>query len=215
MIVFSMKLIFLFLTFIYLLVVGMNCSPNSMKGNSSLNASRESDLLAKQADLPLALQNGEQTLTSMLNVAGITQATAGINNEFAIRSTSLSEKSYLTVMNGPLFLSSTSLAGEVCNALIARERPLAQGQRTFFQLTNFAAGPASITDAEYNQTIANLGLSAWGRALSETEKTLFVDFKNDFILSLTAAARTQAAQTNNLYISTCAAVLSSFEFLTF
>lgn len=208
------KITFLGLALSYVLVSGMNCSPNAMQSSVNQTLSVD-DFSSKPIDLPLSLQNAEQTLISMQNVTGIKPLTGGINNEFSIRSSSLSDRGALTVINAPLFLSSTSLAGEFCNALIAKEKPMPLANRQFFKLTNFSTGPDKITSDEFSQTIDQMSTTFWGRAPASEEKTLLTNYYMDYVSSLDSANRAKATQTSGLYLSICAAMLSSFQFLTF
>jgi hypothetical protein len=121
----------------------------------------------------------------------------------------------LSKINAPLLLSATSLAGEVCNALIAKERPLAANMRVYFQNVNFAAGPSQISDANFNSTLLQLTQKFWGRAPSSEEAQIFSEFRNGHIAALTPAESTATAQTGVFYLSLCSSVLSSFDSLTF
>jgi hypothetical protein len=148
-------------------------------------------------------------------VTGLGTATAGINTEYGIRNTSFAVTSELSKINAPLLLSATSLAGEVCNALITKERPLAANTRSYFQSVNFGAGPAQITDATFDSTLLQLTQKFWGRSPSSEEAQIFADFRNQHITALTATERTATAQTGIFYLSLCTSVLSSFDSLTF
>lgn len=192
---------------------GFNCSMSKMhslgsSGNESLSST-------KTENLPYALLNAEQALSSMLNVTEQPQASTGVRNEFNIRNSAFSVNSYLSSMNAPMLLSATSLAGEVCNSLIARERPLAANQRLFFQSVNFNAGPAQITAADYASVVSVFSQKVWGRAIASEEADFFNQYYTDFMATLTTAERTQTAKTSAFYLSVCAATLSSFDSLTF
>jgi hypothetical protein len=177
-------------------------------GNESISTS-------KAENLPYALLNAEQALSSMLNVTEQPQANTAVRNEFNIRNSAFSVNSYLASMNAPMLLSATSLAGEVCNSLIARERPLAGPQRLFFEGVNFAAGPAQINGPDYASVVQVFSQKVWGRSLASEEAEFFNQYYTDFMATLTTAERTQAAKTSAFYLSVCAAVLSSFDSLTF
>lgn len=192
---------------------GFNCSMSKMHSIGS--SSNESISNSKAENLPYALLNAEQALSSMLNVTEQPQASTAVRNEFNIRNSAFSVNSYLASMNAPMLLSATSLAGEVCNSLIARERPLAGPQRLFFQNVNFAAGPTQITAADYASVVGVFSQKVWGRAIASEEAAFFNQYYTDFMATLTTAEQTQAAKTAAFYLSVCAAALSSFDSLTF
>lgn len=195
-------------------VTGFNCSASKMHsllGNGTL----ESNSTSKAENLPYALLNGEQALSSMLNVTEQTQVSNGVRNEYNVRNSAFSVNSYLSSMNAPMLLSATSLAGEVCNSLVARERGLAVDQRLFFNSVNFTVGPSQIQSADYENTVSVFANKVWGRNPSSAERDLFNDYYSDFLLNLSAAEKTQNAKTAALYMSVCAAVLSSFDALTY
>jgi hypothetical protein len=195
-------------------VMGFNCSASKMHSLLG-NGSMESNSASKSENLPYALLNAEQALSSMLNVTEQPQASTGVRNEFNIRNSAFSVNSYLSSMNAPMLLSATSLAGEVCNSLVARERALTATERIFFGAVNFATGPSQIAAADYERTVRVLTNKVWGRAPTSAEVDLFTEFYADFLLDLPAAERTQNAKTSALYISVCAAALSSFDALTY
>lgn len=193
--------------------IGFNCAVSKMVAIGT--SSNESSSLEKSEDLPFALLNAEQALSSMLNVTGQVQPNQAIRNEFNIRNSSFSVDSYLSSMNAPMLLSATSLAGEVCNTLVAQERALAANARVFFTNVNFAAGPSQIQEAQYLNTLDRFSRKVWGRALASEESELFSTFYADYLESLTMAERGQGAKTSTFYMSVCSAMLSSFESLTF
>jgi hypothetical protein len=197
------------------IVTGFNCSAQRAHSVKTNFSSDETSLISKGEDLPYSLLNAEQALASMINVTGLGTSTTNINNEYNIRSSSFAEVSNLSKINAPMLLSATSLAGEVCNALIAKERPLATNARAYFQSVNFAAGPAQIDNASFDNTVLRLTQKFWGRAPSSEEAQMLVDFRNEHIAALTAAERAAVAQTATFYLSLCSSVLSSFDSLTF
>ncbi|MBY0383883.1 hypothetical protein K2X05_01880 [bacterium] len=192
---------------------GFNCSASKMHSMGS--SGNESVSTSKAENLPYALLNAEQALSSMLNVTEQPQANTAVRNEFTIRNSAFSVNSYLSSMNAPMLLSATSLAGEVCNSLIARERPLAANQRLFFQSVDFNGGPAQITGTQYASVVSVFSQKVWGRTIASEESDFFNQYYTDFMATLTTAERTQAAKTSAFYLSVCSAVLSSFDSLTF
>jgi hypothetical protein len=193
-------------------VVGFNCSPSKMYSLGS--SSNDSSSVSKSEDLPYALLNADQALSSMLNVTGQSVSSAAVRNEFNIRNSAFAVNSYLSSMNAPMLLSATSLAGEVCNSLVTTERA-AGATRAFFTGVNFATGPSTITVGSYEAVLDKFSQKVWARDLSDTETKLFSDYRTEYLATLTPAEQTQAAKTTAFYMSVCSAFLSSFDALIF
>lgn len=193
-------------------VVGFNCSPSKMYSLGS--SSNESSSVSKSEDLPYALLNADQALSSMLNVTGQSVSSTAVRNEFNIRNSAFAVNSYLSSMNAPMLLSATSLAGEVCNSLVTTERATG-ATRSFFTGVNFATGPSTITVASYEAVLDKFSQKVWARDLSDSETKLFSDYRTDYLATLTPAEQTQAVKTTAFYMSVCSAFLSSFDALIF
>jgi hypothetical protein len=193
-------------------VLGFNCSPSKMYSLGS--ASNESSSVSKSEDLPYALLNADQALSSMLNVTGQSTTSTAVRNEFNIRNSAFAVNSYLSSINAPMLLSATSLAGEVCNNLVTMERT-AGATRSFFTGVNFAAGPSTITTGSYEAVLGNFARKVYARELLDNELSLFSTYRTDYLATLTPAEQGQAAKTSALYMSVCSAFLSSFDALIF
>ncbi len=193
-------------------VLGFNCSPSKMYSLGS--SSSESSSVSKSEDLPYALLNADQALSSMLNVTGQSVSSTAVRNEFNIRNSAFAVNSYLSSMNAPMLLSATSLAGEVCNSLVTSERT-AGATRSFFTGVNFNTGPSTITVGSYEAVLARFSQKVWARDLSENEAKLFVDYRTEYLATLTSAEQGQTAKTSAFYMSVCSAFLSSFDALIF
>lgn len=196
-----------------LFVTGFNCALSKMH---SLQGSNDSLSMATKAeDYPYALLNGEQILSSMLNLTEQTSASQQVRNEYNLRNTTFSTDNYLNSMSASMFLSATSLAGEVCNSLVAKEKALAVDQRSFFTSINFSLPPMQITINDYMNSAQIFSNKIWGRSLASTETDAFEEFYKNFQQDLAANEKTQAAKTSALSISICTAFLASFETLIF
>ncbi|WP_413291046.1 hypothetical protein [Bdellovibrio sp. HCB337] len=175
----------------------------------------QEEVNSEKLGLPFALLSAEQTLVSMMKVTNTTVASNALLTEYSGRYGALAAGNDLSMMNGPLMLGSTSLAGEVCNSLLTQEKALADGSRNFFNGINFTTGVASVSDVAYNTAIRGMARSFWGRLETTEEQALMATFKTDFINALAANVRTQAASTNNLILGTCAAMLSSLDAISY
>jgi len=208
---------------------GFNCAPPSFQvaddGSASLVLSSNgivpvddvgTSTLETKTDLPFALLTAEQVFFSMLNVTDQQNFSNAIRDEYAIRSGSFSVIPDLKTVNGPMLLAITSLSGEVCNGLVAREQAIADvSQRKFFGSVNFAQAIANLNAAGYTDVVTKLSNSFLGRAPSSAELTIFNSFRTDFTAAIPAANIGQAAQTRALVLSTCSALLSSFEVFSY
>lgn len=208
---------------------GFNCAPASFnvanQGDSAILSSNGiipiddvglDGTLDQKTNLPYALQTSEQVFNSFINLTDQPNFSNTIMNEFNIRSGTLSVKSDLKFMNAPMLFAITSLAGEVCNGLVAREQAIVDTtQRKFFSSVNFAQAITSLDQASYTSTVTRLANSFWGRAPSSEEIQLFDGFRTDFIAAIPAAQAAQAAQTRALALSTCTAMLATFDVYTY
>lgn len=185
---------------------------SSNLGSSGLDDEVNSEKLG----LPYALLSAEQTLSSMLKVANLTTASTAIINEYNSRYGSLAAGNDLSMVNGPLMLGSTSLAGEVCNSLLTQEKAITDASaRNFFSSINFNAGISSVTDAGFEASVRGMARSFWGRNEDAEELALLKQYKTEFNDALAANARTQAASSSNLMLATCAAMLSSVDAISY
>lgn len=195
-----------------LATLSFNCAPSLFQtmDYSYLASGKVDDEFSTKLS-PWVLQNTGQVLETMASVTGFSQNISGNQRaEYDARTGSLSQTDKVSDINAPLQMGSTSLAGEFCNGVIARES--ANGAaRKFFVGVNFGAGIATNSAASYQASIDVMAQSFWGRDLTDEEALILTDYYNDFV----ATAGTAAAQTRNLYLSTCSAMLASFDALTY
>jgi hypothetical protein len=201
-----------------LLMVGFNnCgSPDPVTTNEQASLGEpapETD--SEKLGIPYALLSAEQTLSSMLKVTNVTAAPAAVTTEYNSRYGALAAGNDLSMANAPLMLSSTSLAGEVCNTLVTQEKALAAASRSFFGGVNFAAGISSIDETAMSTSIRGMARSFWGRNENAEEYEMLKQYKLDFTEALAANARTQAASSANVMTALCSAMLSSLDAITY
>jgi len=207
---------------------GFNCAPPSFNvANQGANAILSSNgiipvddvggsTLDQKTDLPYALLTSEQVFNSFINLTDQPNFSNTIMNEYNLRSGTFSVTPDLKFMNAPMLFAITSLAGEVCNGLVAREQAIADtSQRKFFSNVNFAQAIANLDQESYTSTIGRLANSFWGRAPSSDEIQIFREFRTDFIAAIPANQVNQAAQTRALALSTCTAMLATFDVYTY
>jgi hypothetical protein len=218
----SIKFLFYVLPSMFVITVSFNnCGRyGDLQGSlesSSTSASSEPEATtdSEKLGIPYALLSAEQTFASMLRVSNTSTVSTALSTEYTNRYGSLAAGNDLSMANGPLMLGATSLAGEVCNSVVTVEKAQAGTARSFFGSVNFATGVSSVTDDQFNASVRGMARSYWGRNETAAELALLQTFKGEFITALAANARTQAASTSNLMLATCAAMLSSFDALSY
>jgi len=184
-------------------------------GSSGGTGIAENEVNSEKLGIPYALLSAEQTLASMMRVTNLTTASNTLITEYNNRYGSLAAGNDLSMVNGPLMLGSTSLAGEVCNTVLTQEKALADTARNFFGSINFAAGIASVSDANFEVAVRGMARSFWGRNENTAELALLKQYKTEFNDALAAAARTQPASSSNLMLATCAAMLSAVDAISY
>jgi hypothetical protein len=195
--------------------LSFNCAP-SLFQSATYSSSGSMSLFStfSKVNTPVSLMSGEQIYQSMLNVTGQTQgATTTQADEYQSRINAFPTADSLSNMSSPMMLAASSLAGEVCNGLVAKEKALGASSRRFFQAIDFTKKPADNTLAGFLSAADVLAVSAWGRHMSTDEQKIFSDYFEEYKANLTTT--NNAAQTDNLCISACAAVLSSFDALVY
>ncbi len=164
---------------------------------------------------PYAQMTAEQQFNSMLNVTGQAAPSGTMKAEYILRQGSLADNDNLAGVTAPLLMASTSLAGEVCNGLLSKEKAMAAASRTFFQQVDFNQTIAANSAAGYSASAEALAQALYGRSLSAEEQAILVGFYTEFNADLTAAQAAQPAQTGALYLSLCSGMLASYDSMTY
>lgn len=196
-----------------LATLSFNCAPSLFEAHKHESASSvvAHDVFGDQKTSPWVLQNTFQVFSSMASLTGqYMGVTAAQLQEYDIRAGALSQTDRLTEINAPLQLAATSLAGEFCNGLITKESA-ANAVRKYFTGVNFGTGLASNNATQFATSVDAMARSFWGRNASADELAILNAYYTDFV----ATAGTATAQTKSLYLSTCAAMLSSFDAITY
>ena len=164
---------------------------------------------------PYAQMTAEQQFNSMLNVTGQSAASGTLKAEYVLRQGSLADNDNLAGVTAPLLMASTSLAGEVCNGLLVKEKAMAAASRTFFQQIDFTKTIAANSGTAYSASAEALAQALYGRSLTTDELAILVAFYTEFNAGLTAAQAAQPAQTGVLYLSLCSGMLGSYDSMTY
>lgn len=194
--------------------------------------------------LPQALLTSPQIYQSLLNLTEQTNSVSNNQmNEFSRREGAFAVSSELNLVNAPMMLALASFSGEVCNGLVQREQALAADSRKYFQSINFQDPVQNISMESYNSIVTNMTKSFWGRDPSAEELALFNTYRTEFTTpetstsvqannsaqtksslmvlggssssSSTTTQQSPVQQTRSLVLSTCAAVLSSFDVFSY
>ncbi|MBX3023215.1 MAG: hypothetical protein KF799_16190 [Bdellovibrionales bacterium] len=189
--------------------LSFNCAPSMFQAPKGHGFSFSSfDVFAAPKVSPYSLMTSRQTYKTFLNVTGQEgAATTAQQNEYDLRSATLATTDRLTNVNAPLQMAATSLAGEMCNGLLAKEIALPAASRRFFGQVDFARSAAQNTPAAFDAAVGMMATSFWGRAPSSEESKLL----NSFYTEFSAGAGTAAAGTRNLYLAACTGMLAAFD----
>ncbi|MES2962840.1 MAG: hypothetical protein V4760_03045 [Bdellovibrionota bacterium] len=153
----------------------------------------------------VGISYSENTFTSMLNQTGVAAPSAATRTAVTTQFSKLSETGKADSVTAPMWISITTVAGELCNDLVNQERALAAASRRFYTGIDFAVGPASISAAAKDDVIRRLARSFWGRNETAQEKTLILSSFNGTFTSATAAD----TQSGAMFL--CTAMLSSLD----
>lgn len=224
---------FLAITAAALVHFGQGCSGNSFEIAPGLNVDDSQSLQfssthhhSKLESEP-ALQNFEQILASMINLTGLDMvsynnqglepipANRRITAEYISRNTLFTNSPDPSGLSSPLLLSATSLASTVCDALIEKERVIANSNdRMFFKDVDFTKAVGVLSDKAFDKITDKMAFEFWSRELTEEEREAFSAAKIEYKANLTAG-QSAAAQTRGLVLMTCTAALSSYDSISF
>lgn len=191
-----------------------NCAPSMFQAKSGDFSSLSStgDVFSAVRNSPYTLMTARQTYKTFLNVTG--QEGAQTNNqlnEYTARFSTLATTDRVTNLNAPLQMAATSLAGEVCNGLLAKEVAAPAANRKFFGQVDFTRAASANTRAAFDSAIEVMANSFWSRPPSEEEKTMLGSFYTEF----SGSAGTAAAGTRTMYLAACTGMLAAFDTYTY
>jgi len=200
-------------------LLGFNCS-----GFGTADMAALTSVMSKteETQVPVAVLSSEQLLKAMLSVTGTEgiedNATAEdklISSTYDERSGSLPSGQDLKLATGPMQISAANIASAVCAKAVDREREVAEDareRRLFFREMDFSKGLSAQNSNSVSMAFERLARNAWRRDVSDQEVDQIVEFAQEFSRE---ASPTDVAQTRMLAISTCTAVLSSIDAITY
>lgn len=219
--IYQIKLVLLVLIFGALSVVGFNCGRPQFQVDQNLvsysNDSSSAMLVSSsdKVDTAWALLTSEQVFRSMLSLTNQSQPTTAMINEYNSRAGGLGVTTNLNLMNGPMMIAVTSLAGIVCDGLITKEAAMMSGQRTFYNSIDFTKGPSLVSDTAYADMVSRFSNHMWGRDLDQDEQAIYAGYLSEFRTNLSATDVNLASQTKVLALSVCTSALSTFDSYTY
>ncbi len=119
-----------------------------------------------------AVLNQNQVLKSMISCTGLTNVDNATRNLYEGSKNSFSLEGEAESVGAPMWMAITSLAGEVCDDLVAQEAGQSADQRRIFSAIDFSQGPANINALQVASVTANMARSCWGRDASSKEREI-------------------------------------------
>lgn len=162
---------------------------------------------------PVALMSSRELLASFRSLTGIDfQNTA--DQTFSSQEAILSSNNRLDQINAPLLIATTTVAGDYCVSLVDSENVIynnmvnpkikAPDTRVFFKGLN-QSGSGEMTPAEFKPVVSFMADRFWGRAATAEESAALEELRTMKMTAGTASTR------RSVLISTCSAMLSSFD----
>lgn len=188
-------------------LVGQGCGnfeAVQSKQQSSSSSSLSQDFVPQPETQTASIAYARQILDSMLACTGVGTADDKIREEYNSRKGSLSEYGYATEVTGPMLMSVTAVAGEVCNKLVDSEMNSAAEQRRIFSTVDFDAGASSLSRSQLESSITRLARSCWQREQSAEESEVIVNAVNQAF-----GTSSETKSTHTAMVMVCTGMLSS------
>jgi hypothetical protein len=196
-------------------LLGFNCSQFATNLAPSMNSAASA--VDENPSLPVALLSSEQILKAMISATGtegLGDMTASedslIGTTYNERTGSLPSGQDVSLATGPMLISVTNLASAVCAKAVDRDRT--GSDRLFFNEMDFTKGLSAQSSDAVSMGFSRLARNAWRRDADSVEVESIIKFAQEFAQG---ADTNDPAQTRMLAISTCTAVLSSADALTY
>lgn len=169
----------------------------------------------QKLNLPIALMSANQMLMSMLNATNVLPDNI-IKADFGARYAMLADGNELDLVNPPLLLSATSIAGTVCLQTWEKERNIANfSERTVFRSFNFDASAKNITDEEFNAAVRRMAHLFWGRNENAEELKYLQEFRTEYMKDPVNAGLSKYGLWKYFASTLCATMLSSVDAITY
>lgn len=203
---------------LFLMMSFQNCAPGvvqSTKLPSTGGGIAETPLNIDEDTKPVTVTYSENLITSMQLQTGLqTLSTRTVNANTSAKE-KISETGKADSVNAPMWMAVTNLAGEVCLDLVTDEKAKAAGSRRFFGQVDFTRAPASFSADAKSDMIRRMARNFWGRNETVAEKTVIVSSLDGAIADPRRANANDAAETEDILVYACTAMLSSLNAITF
>lgn len=204
---------------VFLVLSFQNCSPGILQ-SAKLDAipvdNTELPLDINQDTKPITTVYSESILISMQSLTGLETISTQARNAAEAAKQKISETGKADSINGPMWLSITNVAGEMCLDLVNNEKAKAQGDRRFFGQVNFSAAPASsLSSSVQDDMIRRMARNFWGRNETVAERTVIKSSLSEALATPKRTGASDAAETEDAVIYTCSAMLASLDAVRF
>jgi hypothetical protein len=202
---------------IILMVSFQNCSPGVVQ---SARLESEGTALSTNLDLdadtkPVTVAYSENILISMQQLTGIQTPSTRTLTAATSAKAKISETGKVDSVNAPALMAVTNVAGEICLDLIIEEKAKTADSRRFFNLVDFAAAPATISTTGKSDLVRRMARNFWGRNETVAEKTVLLTSIDSVTADPRRTIATDAAETEDVMLFTCTAMLSSIDAIAF
>lgn len=195
-----------------ILSVGNGCSKSftsspSTGGSSNTAATGGSgggdDMPVIPGARTVSIVYSKQVVDQLASCSGLAAPSAATMNMYEQKKGAISTYGAANTVTAPMMMAVTSIAGEICNDLIAQEA--SAGQRLFMGF-NMAAS-ALPNSGQLSDAITRLSLSCWQRNESSGERQALLDLVSSSVGASEANAPRKAA------LMLCTSMLSSLDAL--
>lgn len=151
----------------------------------------------------VSLVYSKQVLDQLSSCAGLASPSDRTIAMYEQKQGAVSTYGYANTVTSPMMMAVTSIAGEICNDLVAQE--LVAGPRLFVGY-NLAAAVVP-NSSQLADSISRIALSCWQRNENSSERQVLLDMVNSSVME----NETMASRKSALMI--CTAMLSSLDAL--
>ncbi|MEO0335977.1 MAG: hypothetical protein AAF202_06275 [Pseudomonadota bacterium] len=188
--------------------------PGSMRAlDPSLGAAQSSDLSPLNKAIvktPSKLMTSRQYFVSFLSVTGVSQPNTRLLSRYGLVKSVLPTKTDLGLLNAPIAMGLTNLAGATCEQMYDDEI-IKEPQHRFFLEGNDSEDFGMLDVDRFTERLA---LAAWGSAPSAQESMLFNDFYDDFELQANNNDNPQK-KAKGFLVSVCTAIMTAPKSIVF
>jgi hypothetical protein len=177
---------------------GHACSQYTSDGTGTLIAQGEEDRIVLN-EKTVSTVYANQVLDNMVSCLGVGQVSANTRRLYQDIKQSVSERGSAKEITAPMLMGLTSLAGQVCSELVAKESNLSQ-KRIF---VGYDFDGNAVSDYDIEDSVSRLARSCWLRNESNEERNAIMDAINENFGN--------GDSVEDIAIFACTAVVASFD----